>query len=138
MGAAHVKEVQVASPRRTIALAGIGLAFAGGGAAFAATRGDSPTPATPAPAATAPAARPPAAEELRDSTEARSVRARFSVGRTAKAALAFAIRRSGLALAIRHSVARSRVSVLSYHDPSPELLERHLAYLARHYRFLTL
>jgi peptidoglycan/xylan/chitin deacetylase (PgdA/CDA1 family) len=55
-----------------------------------------------------------------------------------KETCAFLVRWSGLPLLVRHTVARRRTSVLVYHDPSPSLLETHLAYLARRYTFVTL
>ena len=35
-------------------------------------------------------------------------------------------------------MARKRVTIVVYHDPSPEALDRHLAYLTAHYRAITL
>ena len=35
-------------------------------------------------------------------------------------------------------MARKRVTIVVYHDPSPEVLDRHLAYLTAHYRAITL
>jgi len=51
---------------------------------------------------------------------------------------AFALRWSGVPFLIRHTVARTRASILLYHDPPPSLLDRHLSYLARHYNFVSL
>lgn len=51
---------------------------------------------------------------------------------------AILVRWSGLALLIRHLVARRRASILLYHDPTPQVLERHLRYLAPRYNFITL
>jgi len=53
-------------------------------------------------------------------------------------ALAVLVRRTGLATAVRHTVARRRASILLYHDPSPDVLERHLDYLAPRYNFVRL
>jgi peptidoglycan/xylan/chitin deacetylase (PgdA/CDA1 family) len=39
---------------------------------------------------------------------------------------------------VRATIARRRVSILMYHQPTPETLERHLRYLARHYRLIPL
>lgn len=50
----------------------------------------------------------------------------------------FAIRRSGVAALVRNTYGRRRVAVLSYHDPAPEVVEKHLAYLSRRHRFITL
>lgn len=52
--------------------------------------------------------------------------------------VALLIRWSGVALMMRHLVARRRASILLYHDPAPEVLERHLRYLAPRYSFITL
>jgi peptidoglycan/xylan/chitin deacetylase (PgdA/CDA1 family) len=57
---------------------------------------------------------------------------------TAKELVGAALRRSGVSTVIRYTVARRRVAVLSYHDPPPELVEQHLAYLGRRYSFVTL
>jgi peptidoglycan/xylan/chitin deacetylase (PgdA/CDA1 family) len=53
-------------------------------------------------------------------------------------AVALLVRWSGLAWLVRNTVARRRVSILFYHDPAPSVLERHLAFLARRYRFVSL
>lgn len=53
--------------------------------------------------------------------------------RAVKEALAVAFRFSGVPAIVRRTVARSRVSVIAYHDPRPAVLERHLAWLARNY-----
>jgi peptidoglycan/xylan/chitin deacetylase (PgdA/CDA1 family) len=47
------------------------------------------------------------------------------------------VRWSGLAAALRHVNAR-RVTIVVYHDPTPETLRAHLAHLARRYTFVTL
>ena len=52
--------------------------------------------------------------------------------------LSFAVRRSGLALVVRKTLARRKVSILVYHDPDPAMLERHLAYLSKRHHFLPL
>jgi peptidoglycan/xylan/chitin deacetylase (PgdA/CDA1 family) len=49
-----------------------------------------------------------------------------------------AARRSGIADVVRHAVARRRVSILVYHDPSRERFESHLGYLAPRYSFVSL
>jgi peptidoglycan/xylan/chitin deacetylase (PgdA/CDA1 family) len=53
-------------------------------------------------------------------------------------ALSLAVRWSGVALLVRKTIARWKISVLVYHDPEPSLLERHLAYLAARYDFVAL
>ena len=52
--------------------------------------------------------------------------------------IATAIHRSGLAALVRHTIARRRLSILVYHDPEPERLDAHLAYLAPRYTLLSL
>jgi peptidoglycan/xylan/chitin deacetylase (PgdA/CDA1 family) len=52
--------------------------------------------------------------------------------------LSVAIRRSGLAFAVRNTVGRRKVPILVYHDPEPSVFAEHLAYLAARYRFLRL
>jgi peptidoglycan/xylan/chitin deacetylase (PgdA/CDA1 family) len=61
---------------------------------------------------------------------------KFAVG-ALKEAVGFAIRWSGLPL-MRNTYARNRVSILVYHDPQPSVLDKHLTYLAKHYRFISL
>ncbi len=52
--------------------------------------------------------------------------------------VSWAVRWSGISWLVRHTIARRRASILLYHDPSPETLERHLRYLAERYNFITL
>jgi peptidoglycan/xylan/chitin deacetylase (PgdA/CDA1 family) len=47
-----------------------------------------------------------------------------------RALVAGAIRWGGLAALVRNTWGRHRVGILMYHDPAPEVLDRHLAYLA--------
>lgn len=53
--------------------------------------------------------------------------------RAVKEALAVAFRFTGIPAVVRRTVARSRVSIIAYHDPRPAVLERHLGWLARAY-----
>ncbi len=48
------------------------------------------------------------------------------------------VRRSGSAALIRRLIAKRRVSVLVYHDPDPETIAKHLAYLRPRYSGVTL
>ncbi len=48
------------------------------------------------------------------------------------------IRYSGIPFLIRNVAGRSRVSIVVYHDPAPEVLDRHLAYLTSRYQVITL
>ena len=57
---------------------------------------------------------------------------------TSRELAAGTVRWSGAAYLARRTLARRRVSVLLYHDPGPDLFERHLEYLSRRYRFVTL
>jgi peptidoglycan/xylan/chitin deacetylase (PgdA/CDA1 family) len=51
---------------------------------------------------------------------------------------AVALRASGIPLLIRHLWARRRATVVNYHDTKPDVLDRHLSYLKRHYNVITL
>jgi len=53
-------------------------------------------------------------------------------------AIAVTVRWSGIGRLVRHTIARRRVSILVYHDPTPEDFERHLEYLAKRYNFVSL
>lgn len=55
-----------------------------------------------------------------------------------KEALGTLLRLSGLDRVLRAALARGRVSIVVYHDPAPETLERHLAWLAGRYSFITM
>jgi len=57
---------------------------------------------------------------------------------SAKHLLGPLVRGLGLDHLIRRLCARRRVTIVIYHDPEPEVLRAHLAYYARHYRFVTL
>jgi peptidoglycan/xylan/chitin deacetylase (PgdA/CDA1 family) len=48
------------------------------------------------------------------------------------------LRWSGLPALLRASLQRRRVTILVYHDPRPDVLERHLAVLAQSYRIISL
>ena len=52
--------------------------------------------------------------------------------------IAAALRCSGLPLLARHGLGRKRATILLYHDPTSEVLDRHLDYLRRRYHFVTL
>jgi peptidoglycan/xylan/chitin deacetylase (PgdA/CDA1 family) len=53
-------------------------------------------------------------------------------------AIAASVRWSGIGRLVRHTIARRRVSILVYHDPTPEDFERHLEYLTKRYNFVSL
>ena len=52
--------------------------------------------------------------------------------------LELAITHSGAGAVIRRFVPKRRVSILVYHDPAPEVLEVHLAYVTRRYHVVSL
>lgn len=66
----------------------------------------------------------------------RSTRTR--VKQAIREGVAGAVRFSGLPSLIRRAVARRRATILLYHAPDPEVLERHLEYLAKRYSFVSL
>jgi peptidoglycan/xylan/chitin deacetylase (PgdA/CDA1 family) len=58
--------------------------------------------------------------------------------RRISAAIAAIVRWTGIGTLVRHTIARRRVSILVYHDPTPEHFERHLKYLSKRYNFVSL
>jgi len=62
---------------------------------------------------------------------------RRTAGRLSEA-VAHAIRWSGLSALIRNTVAYRKASILLYHDPAPDLMERHLDYLVKRYHIVPL
>ena len=64
--------------------------------------------------------------------------AKWRAGEVAKGTLGLAARFGGLWFLARHTYLRGKVGILVYHDPTPEALGRHLAFLSRRYRFITL
>jgi peptidoglycan/xylan/chitin deacetylase (PgdA/CDA1 family) len=58
--------------------------------------------------------------------------------RLIKEILAILIRCSGAPFLIREVLRRNRVTILMYHDPTPEVFAKHLKYLSRRYHFITL
>jgi peptidoglycan/xylan/chitin deacetylase (PgdA/CDA1 family) len=56
----------------------------------------------------------------------------------AKEAVALAVRWSPTSTLVRNAYARSRASILFYHDPAPEVFARHVEYMAKRYRFVPL
>ena len=57
---------------------------------------------------------------------------------TVKKCAAAIIRWGGCEALVRRTIARGRVGIVVYHDPSPERLEEHLRFLSARYRFLSL
>lgn len=55
-----------------------------------------------------------------------------------KRAIAGLVRWTGFGALLRFACARRGVTIVVYHDPDPDVLRRHLAWYARHYRFTTL
>ena len=56
----------------------------------------------------------------------------------AKTALSTFICLLGIPLLVREWVCRNRVAVLLYHDVQPEVFTRHIAYISRHYKIISL
>ena len=56
----------------------------------------------------------------------------------AKELAALLIRLSGIPWLTREWFGRHKVSILVYHNPAPETMDRHLTYLSKHHRFITL
>ena len=54
----------------------------------------------------------------------------------ARQGAAIALRCSGLPWLVRKALGRNRACVVIYHAPAPDVLDRHLAYLARRFNFL--
>ncbi len=52
--------------------------------------------------------------------------------------VALLIRYSGLPFLIRRFFCRKKVTIILYHDPKPEVLDRHFNYLIKHYNFISL
>jgi peptidoglycan/xylan/chitin deacetylase (PgdA/CDA1 family) len=58
--------------------------------------------------------------------------------RRVSSAIAAIVRWIGIGKLVHHTIARRRVSILVYHDPTPEHFERHLKYLSKRYNFVSL
>jgi peptidoglycan/xylan/chitin deacetylase (PgdA/CDA1 family) len=52
--------------------------------------------------------------------------------------IGFAIHGSGLPLLIRNTIARHRVTIVVYHNPTADVFDRHLAYLTKRYTIIPL
>ena len=52
--------------------------------------------------------------------------------------IAFIIVCTGIPFLIRNTYARNKVSIVVYHDPKPNILDKHLAFLSKRYQFITL
>jgi peptidoglycan/xylan/chitin deacetylase (PgdA/CDA1 family) len=55
-----------------------------------------------------------------------------------KAIAAVIMRLSGIPWFIREIMCKNRVTIITYHEPSPERMRRHLAYLSKHYNLMPL
>ncbi len=55
-----------------------------------------------------------------------------------KNVVAAALCLSGIPFLVREWICRNRVGILMYHDVKPQVFERHLAYLSRHYKIILL
>jgi peptidoglycan/xylan/chitin deacetylase (PgdA/CDA1 family) len=51
---------------------------------------------------------------------------------------ALVFRFAGIPVLIRSILGRNKATIIFYHDPKPDVLKKHITYLARHYRFITL
>lgn len=49
-----------------------------------------------------------------------------------------ALRFSGIPWCVRNTIARRRVTIINYHDPSPEIFSRHMALFAQAYHFISI
>jgi peptidoglycan/xylan/chitin deacetylase (PgdA/CDA1 family) len=58
--------------------------------------------------------------------------------RRISSAIAAIVRWTGIGNLVRYTIARRRVSILVYHDPTPEDFGRHLKYLSKRYNFISL
>lgn len=58
--------------------------------------------------------------------------------RLARVTVASIVRWTGIAFLVRSFITRQKVAILVYHDPAPDLLDRHLDYLAKHNSLLPL
>ncbi len=52
--------------------------------------------------------------------------------------VAFLIRFSGLAFALREVFFRKKTTIIVYHNPTPQNFEKHLAYLSKHFSIISL
>ena len=55
-----------------------------------------------------------------------------------KNAVACLVCLSGISVFIREWIRRNQVAILLYHDPKPAVFAKHIAYLSRHYTFISL
>lgn len=62
----------------------------------------------------------------------------FDIVNLLKEITCFAIRISGVPFLIRKVYARNKVSIIYYHDPKPDVLNRHLNFLSKRYNFIAL
>ncbi len=60
------------------------------------------------------------------------------ISKILKEIASFFIRYSGIPFLIRNIYAKKKVSILVYHAPEPDVLDRHLKYLSKRYNFISL
>jgi peptidoglycan/xylan/chitin deacetylase (PgdA/CDA1 family) len=60
------------------------------------------------------------------------------LARIAKEIIGITIRYSGILFIIRNSYAKRKVAIIVYHDPQPDILDKHLTYLSKRYNYITL
>jgi peptidoglycan/xylan/chitin deacetylase (PgdA/CDA1 family) len=62
----------------------------------------------------------------------------YGLKNSAKEFIAFCLRFSGISWLIRNWICKDKISIIVYHNPTPEALECHLAYLLKYYQLITL
>jgi len=62
----------------------------------------------------------------------------IKVRKSIKEIIGFIIRFSGIWFLIREVFFRNKVTIILYHNPSPEIFKSHIDYLSKHYNFISL
>lgn len=52
--------------------------------------------------------------------------------------ICFAAEKTGVFSAIRHFCAKNKITIINYHDPSPEIFEQHVRYFSRYYTLISI
>lgn len=52
--------------------------------------------------------------------------------------IAFLFRFSGIPFIIRNIICKNKTTIIIYHDPDPQIFKKHIEYLSKHYRFISL
>ena len=66
------------------------------------------------------------------------LRTDLNIRAVARELVAISLRLTGLPTIVRRIGTRGRVAIVIYHDPKPEALDRHLAYMSKRFTFITL